>query len=277
MTGFEAWLGNTRTSESALDGWPSQALQASLGEAEQAPYASLPMLWHWLYFLDTPQRALQGEDGHPRRGDFYPPITNPRRMFVGARTRVLRPLRLRVAAQLEETVLACEHKRGGSGELTLLTVGYCYRQQGEVCIEEQRDFMYLPARQGEAVETLCQQLQPIPEAQWARNVETDPVLLFKFSALTFNGHRIHYDRDYARHSEAYPDLVVHGPLSALLLAGLASERSAEPLHRFSFRAQAPLFVGDVLRLRANLKDDDETIALVAYRPDGRIAMTAEAS
>ena len=107
----------------------------------------------------------------------------------------------------------------------------------------------------------------------AKDLATDPVLLFKFSALTFNGHRIHYDGDYAREVEGYPERVVHGPLTALLLSELAAVHAA-PILRFSFRALAPLFVGDSIRLRGEVAD--ATINLSAYRPDGRMAMTAEA-
>ena len=157
--------------------------------------------------------------------------------------------------------------------MTLLTVGYEYTQGGKCCILEERDFMYLQDRAGGLAEARAPEESPIPGAALVSDVATDPVLLFKFSALTFNGHRIHYDSDYAREVEGYPERVVHAPLTALLLAELAATQTA-PITRFSFRARAPLFVGDRIRLRGDVAD--ETIRLSAWRPDGRTAMTAEA-
>jgi 3-methylfumaryl-CoA hydratase len=276
MPDFAEWIGRRRSHRSFLDPWPSSAFHASTASPAQPVTGELPLLWHWLYFLEAPPRSQQGEDGHPRKGDFFPPIDQPRRMFVGARTRAQRPLMIAAEAELEETILACAAKSGASGEMTLLTVGYQYRQAGTLCVEEERDFMYLPARGVADRESRHEGEVAIPPAQWSRDVVTDPVLLFKYSALTFNGHRIHYDRDYARDVEAYPDLVVQGPLTALLLAELARERLGRPLVEFSFRARAPLYAGDRLRLRGDPESGEHPIQLVAYRPDGKLAMTAEA-
>lgn len=267
------WAGRKRSFESLLDPWPAKALHASLGFPGEAPDISLPVPWHWLYFLEAPQRDALGDDGHPRKGDFFPPIPQPRRMFVGGRTQVHRKLQLRTPATMEETILTCEEKQGSAGPMTLLTVAYHYRQRDALCIEEERDFMYLPARQQQE-QAAGPADTPVPEAPLSLDVETDPVLLFKFSALTFNGHRIHYDADYARDVEAYPGTVVHGPLTALLLAGLAAQ-AAPDLARFEFRARAPLYCGDSLALRGERGEFDR-ISLTAYRPDGRVAMTAEA-
>lgn len=270
---MDDWIGRTRRFDSLLDPWPAQALHASIGYDGEPPEISLPIPWHWLYFLECPQRSELGDDGHPRKGDFFPPIANPRRMFVGGRSLVHRKLQLRTPATMEETILSWEEKQGTAGSMTLLTVGYRYSQRDRLCIEEERDFMYLPAREGpeQAVEV---QASAVPDASLSLDVDTDPVLLFKFSALTFNGHRIHYDADYARDVEAYPATVVHGPLTALLLAGLAT--GARPdISRFRFRAQAPLLCGDRLRLRGQI-DEGDKVLLTAYRPDGRVAMKAEA-
>ena len=276
MPDFAEWIGRRRSHHAVLDPWPSSAFHASTASPAPPVTGELPLLWHWLYFLEAPQRSQQGEDGHPRKGDFFPPIDQPRRMFVGARTRAHRPLMIAAEAELEETILACAAKSGASGEMTMLTVGYQYRQARTLCVEEERDFMYLPARAVAEQESRPENEVAIPPAQWSWDVPTDPVLLFKFSALTFNGHRIHYDRDYARDVEAYPGLVVQGPLTALLLAELARDRLGRPLTEFSFRARAPLYVGDLLRLRGDPESGEHPIQLVAYRPDGKLAMTAEA-
>jgi 3-methylfumaryl-CoA hydratase len=274
MSEWDEWLARSRSHHCQMDAWRSQALAASL---ELKPHSDdgLPMLWHWIYFLESPQRAMQGEDGHPQKGDFFPPITNPRRMFAGGRSTMHRPLQLDQSAELIETILRCEEKSGGSGNMTVLTVSYNYHQHGQLCVEEERDFIYLPARVGEQPEAVCTDYAEIASSDWAGEVATDPVLLFKYSALTFNSHRIHYDRDYARREESYPDLVVHGPMTAILLADLARRESASELRRFSFRARAPLYVGDRLRLRGEPATADGAIKLVAYRPDGKAAMTAE--
>lgn len=271
---MEDWVGRSRSFESLLDPWAASALHASLGREGDAPGISLPVPWHWLYFLESPARDALGDDGHARKGEFFPPITQPRRMFVGGRCHVHRKLQLRTPAVMRETILSCEQKRGSSGAMTLLTVGYRYSQRDSLCIEEERDFMYLDARPASpAAEPRPAQLEPVPAAPLALDVATDPVLLFKFSALTFNGHRIHYDADYAREVEGYPGTVVHGPLTALLLAGLATEAIAD-FSRFTFRARAPLIVGDCLRLRG--ESAGSHVILKAYRPDGQVAMTAEA-
>ena len=274
MSEWDEWLGRSRKHRCQMDGWRSQALIDSL-ELKPLSGDSLPMLWQWIYFLEAPQRAMQGADGHPQKGDFFPPIANPRRMFAGGRSILHSPLRLDQPAELVETIMRCEEKSGGSGNMTVLTVSYHYHQQGQLCVEEERDFIYLPARAGEQPEAVCTDYAEIASSDWTREVATDPVLLFKYSALTFNGHRIHYDRDYARSEESYPDLVVHGPMTAILLADLARRESGSELRRFSFRARAPLYVGDTLRLRGNPADTDGAIKLAAYRPDGKVAMTAE--
>ncbi|MEE4190729.1 MAG: hypothetical protein V2I66_04090 [Halieaceae bacterium] len=263
-----------REFRSLLDPWPAAALHASLDLPGSPPSLGLPLLWHWLYFLETPARSTQGPDGHARTGSFFPEIPQPRRMFVGARCQLHRRLQLQTPARMVESILGSEQKQGSAGPMTLLKVGYRYYQREELCIEEERDFMYLPARDARPETPHDGDLLPVPEADLSLELDTDPVLLFRFSALTFNGHRIHYDADYARDVERYPGPVVHGPLTALLLAGLAGE--ANPgISRFAFRARAPLYCGDRLRLRGELGDGQ--ISLTAYRPDGVVAMTAEAN
>ena len=274
MNEWDAWLGRSRSHHCQIDSWRSQALAASLELKPHSGGSGLPMLWHWIYFLEAPQRAMQGADGHPQKGEFFPPIAKPRRMFAGGRSTLHTPLQLDQPAELVETILRCEEKSGGNGAMTIVTVGYHYRQLGELCVEEERDFIYLPARVGEMPEPVCSDYAEIA-GSWSREVPTDPVLLFKFSALTFNGHRIHYDRDYARSEESYPDLVVHGPMTAILLADLARRESGCELRRFSCWARAPLYAGDTLRLRGAPATTDGVVKLAAYRPDGAMAVSAE--
>jgi 3-methylfumaryl-CoA hydratase len=235
----------------------------------------LPQLWHWLYFLEAAPREQLGEDGHPRKGGFYPPVENPRRMFAGGRSETHRALRLGQPAQLTETILSCENKSGRSGEITLVTVGFEYHQAGELCISEQRNFIYLPARDGGPDAPYEGTEQAVPAAAWSRDMATDSTLLFRFSALTFNGHRIHYDQAYASAVEGYPALVVHGPMTAILLADLARANATHKPRHFRFRALAPLFCGDQLRLRGSPEEGVEGCQLIAYGPDGQVAMNAE--
>ncbi len=273
MSDFEDWVGRSRTSEALLDSWRANALAAVI-EA-QAPSGELPPLWHWLYFLEAAPQSEIGPDGHPATGGFMPPVPNPRRMFAGARSRFLQALLLDAPAQLKETIVSVQKKQGGQGDLYLVTVSYDYSQQGETCISEQRDFIYLPGRSSGAVGELSEELIDVEAGDWQQEVSADSVRLMRFSALTFNSHRIHYDREYARTSEGYPELVVHGPLTAIWLAELCRQEAGKPLATFSFRARAPLFAEQAIRLRG--KQTAEGAVLTAWRPDATIAVAAEAA
>jgi 3-methylfumaryl-CoA hydratase len=267
---FEAWIGRAQSRDAAMDPWPAQALRATLG-LEPEDDEALPCLWHWLYFLETAPRDRIGIDGHPQRGGFLPPIALPRRMFAGGRATVVKPLRLGRPATLTETILKVDQKRGGDDPLILMTLGFTYTQDDALCIREERDIVYLG---GKPAPQAAQALQPLDDTRpWRAETTPDPVMLMRFSALTFNGHRIHYDADYAQREEGYPERVVHGPLTATLLAQLVSENAARPIAGFSFRAQSPLFVNAPLRLRAG-PDEGGTATAVAYTPGGKPAMTA---
>ena len=274
---LENWIGKQRRSRQTLDPWPVQALSAVLELPLQPPGQTLPGLWHWLYFLETAQRCRIGDDGHPRKGEFMPPVANPRRMFAGARTRYQQALQIGAPTELSEIVLAIQEKPGKSGSMTIVTVAHEYSQESAVCVTEERDFIYLPARPaGTPTAELDKELSAIEAATWSLDVVTDPVQLMRFSALTFNSHRIHYDAPYAREQEGYPALVVHGPLTAILLSELCRQHSKTELESFSFRAMNPVFVGQILRLRGE-PDGHGGANLTAYTPAGKPAMTASAS
>jgi 3-methylfumaryl-CoA hydratase len=266
------WGGRRATVQQHLDPFPARAL-AGLLDREQAPGDgdALPLPWHWLYFLDAPSRAGTGEDGHPKRGGFLPPVPLPRRMWASGEMDVAQPLRLGRPAQKTSTVRSVEPKQGKAGALVFVTVEHEFHQDGRLCISELQRLVYREAPAAPAP------LPPgeRPEAQplWTRDVRPDPVLLFRFSALTCNGHRIHYDRDYATRVEFYPALVVHGPLLATLLLDLAARErpGAEPA-RFAFRAQRPAFDTDALRLCG--RPDGDGAALWTTDPAGFLGMTA---
>jgi 3-methylfumaryl-CoA hydratase len=273
---YSAWIGRTEEVLDPLCIIQAQAAQAMLDESGPALAAgdALPLPWHWFYFLArAPQAGLDG-DGHPRRGGFLPPIPLPRRMFAGARLCVHAPLVLGAPAVREGTVRKVVIKSGQSGELAFVTVGYRYLQGGVLCLEEEQDIVYRgPGAPLSA--HVPKDLPPVPAGHWSRTLLPDSRLLFRFSALTFNAHRIHYDRPYAMEVEGYPGLVVQGVLTAMLLLQLVRESSRHPIVAFSFRGVAPLF--DLGPMRLVGRPGGDAVELEAQGPDGRVALFAQAT
>ena len=229
----------------------------------------LPTLWHWAAFLPDVAAADLGPDGHPRR---RPEMAGfPQRMWVGGRVEVRRPLRLEAHAARESRILSAAPKEGGSGHFWLLTVGHSIVQDGEVCIEEEQD---LVLREASGTVPPIVPAEGEPEAPWVEARVAEPPLLFRFSAATANAHRIHYDHPYATGVEGYPDLVVHGPLTAILLAELARSRSAEMATGVSFRARAPHFANQTFWLTGRPVGGGADTA--AIRADHTISMTLAA-
>lgn len=272
---LDAWIGRTETVTDRIALAPVQAAAAMLDEdatafAEGGP---LPALWHWFYFLPKARQSAIGPDGHPARGGFMPPVDLPRRMFAGARLRFLKPLIVGQPAERLGTIRGVSEKSGKSGRLAFVTVSYVYSQNGAPCVEEEQDIVY--REPGSAVPApVATDLPPVAAGAWSHTVTPDPVLLFRFSALTFNAHRIHYDRPYATREEGYPGLVVQGPLTAVLLMDLVRKNAERPAAAFSFRGQAPLF--DLAPFRLVGTPGDGSVALEAHGPDGRTAMAATA-
>jgi 3-methylfumaryl-CoA hydratase len=221
---------------------------------------NLPPLGHWAFFLPNPGDDAVGDDGHPKRGGFLPAITLPRRMFASANMLFEAPLLLGEEAQCASTIVDVSHKSGRSGDLVFVEVSRRLKQRGVVRVRERQSYVY----RGDAAPTPLPVVdgEDIAGETWAPTV----VNLFRFSAATFNGHRIHYDQPYATQVEGYPALVVHGPFIAAKLAGLAGRGRA--LASFAFRAQAPLFLGQPVRLQ------DAGAEMRAVRCDGAVAMTA---
>jgi len=273
---FAEWIGRCEQHVDAMDPWRAQAAAAMLDRCELKLEhdAALPPLWHWFYFLATIPQSHLGLDGHPQRGGFMPPIELPQRMFAGSRMTFHRPLRLGQPAERRAQIRNVQQKSGRSGELAFVTVDYRFEQAGELCIEEQQDIVY---REAGAPLTAPQIVAPpAPKAgSWAYEFTADSRLLFRFSALTFNAHRIHYDRAYAHDEEGYPGLIVHGPLTAMLLADLVSRNDARRIAAFSFRGAAPLFDLTPLRLRGT--PSGHAVELEARGPDERIALSATAN
>ena len=272
---FAQWIGRKEVTEDDLSLVPALAAAATLDDTATRfeKGSALPPLWHWFYFLARAPQAQLDVDGHPRRGGFMPPIPYPRRMFAGARMRFHRPLLIGQPARREAVIRDITQKSGRSGSLAFVSVLLSYYQEGVLCIEEEQDIVY--REPGPAVARPQTVDWPAaPPGAWSRVVTPDPKLLFRFSALTFNAHRIHYDRPYATAEEGYPGLVVHGPLTAVLLMELVRRDMARPVKEFSFRGLAPLFDLAPFRVLGTL--DNGQVSLEAQGPDGAKAMSASA-
>jgi 3-methylfumaryl-CoA hydratase len=209
----------------------------------------LPPLGHWLYFLPAEPMSALGPDGHPLRTDdgFLPNVDLPRRMWAGSRISFLRDIPIGSALIRRSIILSAVPKVARSGRLLLVTVRHEISVGAESCIVEEQDIVYREAASAGAAFTRAS-IDPGEERFTSKIIRTDPVLLFRFSALTFNAHRIHYDRDYARDVEGYPDLVVHGPLIATLMLDNLLRTATLPLASFNFRALSPLFEGEPIAL-----------------------------
>jgi 3-methylfumaryl-CoA hydratase len=233
---------------------PAAALAGLLGVP--APERELPLLWHWVYLLDRPAQADLGPDGHPVRGAvLVPPGPGRRRMWAGGRVRATATVHIGAETTRRSEVTAAVDKQGRTGPLTIVTVTHEIAQAGRTVLVEEQDVVYRDAA-GSLPAGPVAPAGPVPAAPGDWEIATPPTLLFRFSALTYNGHRIHYDRDYARDVEGYPGLVTHGPLQALAMA--YALRAAAP-GTFSYRLVAPLFDFQGMRVRA--------------APDGTVAVT----
>ncbi|HEX3675066.1 MAG TPA: MaoC family dehydratase N-terminal domain-containing protein [Rhizomicrobium sp.] len=249
MPNLQSWIGRTETTEDIASPVPLAGLAALLDhETPPWPEGEVPPLGHWLYFLNRARQSEIDSDGHPKRGGFLPPIALPRRMWAGGRIAFVAPIQVGAAITRRSTIAGIEAKTGASGEMIFLTVHHEVASGGRIAIREEQDVVFRGAPSGEAAKPVAEKPMPTPEHN--RMLVPDITQLFRFSALTFNAHRIHYDRDYARDVEGYPGLVVQGPYTAMLLMDLALRHGARPA-RFSFRARKPHFEGRPLTLCAS--------------------------
>ncbi|GAB3626887.1 acyl-CoA dehydrogenase [Pandoraea terrae] len=253
------------------------ALNATLDYAE-APGTGdpLPHLWHWIFFRPTVRQSKIATDGHPEKGGFLPDLGLPRRMWAGGRLRFLCPLKIGAAITRESRILDVSEKEGRSGKLAFVTVKHQIFNADALAIEEEQDIVYRePAIPGAAT--------PSPTAArtdelWHRAITPDEVLLFRYSALAFIGHRIHYDKPYAVEVEGYPNLVVHGPLIATLLIDLLRRFAPQAtVLDFSFKAVRPSFMGNTLYLCARPSPDGKSVELWSRDHEGWLTMSALAT
>ncbi|MGE0415317.1 MAG: MaoC family dehydratase N-terminal domain-containing protein [Acetobacteraceae bacterium] len=255
---------------------PVAALSATLDRDDPAPKPgdTLPPLWHWLYHLPLARQSQIGPDGHPKRGGFLPPVPLPRRMWAGGRLTFHRPIPLGQQITRTSTIVDVTEKSGRSGSLCFVLVRHDVAVPDGLALTEEHDIVY---RDPPGPDDPTPQPKPAPtDATWSRTIVPDDVLLFRYSALTFNGHRIHYDRRYVTTEEGYPGLIVHGPLIATLLVDLyRCNNNDRPLKSFRFRALSPLF--DIAPFSVHGRPGaDGKVALWAANAQGGLAMEAEA-
>jgi len=235
---LKAWTGRTETVQDTVTAAPVRMLRATL-DLPPEDVAELPPLWHWLYFLPSARQSELGPDGHPRRGGFLPPVPLPRRMWAGGQLEFFSPLQVGDAIRRVSTIDDVKFKSGRTGELCFVRVRHEVSSPRGLALREFHDIVYRPDPVPGAAEPAYEEA---PASVMADRVVPDDTLLFRYSALTFNGHRIHYDRRYVTQVEGYPGLVVHGPLMATLLAGFGQRQfSGRAPAAFSFRAMKPVF------------------------------------
>lgn len=271
MTDYADHLGRSETRSDRADPRLIEGFAATLGI--DPPDGEMPPLWHWMLFQDWKKPEGIGPDGHPKRGGFLPPVHHlPRRMWAGGRL-TFHPAGIRADETVTRlsTIKAISQKSGGSGELVFVTVGHVITGPRGPVLEEEHDIVYRGA-EGAAV-------KPAPAAAVdAREVvsvlEPDALFLFRYSALTGNGHRIHYDMPYVTGVEGYPGLIVHGPLQATLLAAHGQAQVSGRLKSFAFRGKRPAFAGQRLSLHAVVEGQE--VRLESRDAGGATCMQAEA-
>jgi hydroxyacyl-ACP dehydratase HTD2-like protein with hotdog domain len=277
----DGWAPAPVTVEDAMDPGACTALAATL-DREPPPPGMVPPMWQQLYFLHWPRTDALGPDGHPRKGDFLPPIPERTRMFVGGRLDCRTGLRTGVPARRHSEVTGRTVKAGRSGTMLFVTVRHEIEQGGKVALVDEHDLMY---RSGGAAATPARGPRPVgpprSDAAWQEPFTAGPELLFRYSALTANTHRIHYDQPYVTGVEGYPGLVVHGPLLAVLLAGLAGRRGTggaggrdtATLASMRYRFARPAFAGDHVLVTGAPSPDGAELAVIGS--DGEVAATAD--
>ncbi|TDF83882.1 MaoC family dehydratase N-terminal domain-containing protein [Pseudomonas sp. H9] len=230
------WTGRTEEVDDLID--PSQVARyaATLGQAVAQPIETLPPLWHWAFFQSPLDTACLGDDGHPKEKAFLPPPANRSRMWAGGRVKFVEPLRVGIKATRSSTIIKAQEKTGSTGSLLFVTVQHDYIQDGRLAISEEQDIVFRalsPPKSGGS--------QRLISGDWQETFVPSPVALFRYSAVTFNAHRIHYDEPYATAVEGYPGLVVQGPLIATLtVAAFCRAHPDARLRHFAYRGLRPL-------------------------------------
>jgi len=274
---LETWIGRSESYVERISPFPSNALAATLDRDDPVYTAetSLPPLWHWMHFLQLFKLSEAGYDGHAALGGFLPPVPLPRRMWAGSRLNFRAPMAIGRELKKVSTIKSVKAKCGRSGQLVFVTVGHQVFDGDTLGIDEEHDIVYREEPSPDALPPV----PPLAPDSWtfARDVDPNPVLLFRYSALTFNGHRIHYDQPFCVNSEGFNGLVVHGPLLATLLLDLLRREKPEAIVRsFEFRAVSTVFDNETFSVHGTPEEDGRTFRLWVRRQDGALAMQATA-
>jgi 3-methylfumaryl-CoA hydratase len=276
LEALKQWIGRSETAVDYVTVPAVNRLAATLDRDDPFPRIGdpLPVGWHSILFPRVVRHSQIGPDGHPQRGDFLPPVPLPRRMFAGKRSSFVAPLLVGDEVHRTSTIHNVTIKDGRSGRMVFVTVKTDIAGPRGLAISEEQDIVYRgePGPQAPPAPP-----QPAPgRAVWQHQVTPDPVMLFRYSALTFNGHRIHYDHPYVTGVEGYPDLVMNGGLTTLLIYELARTHGTTPIKFMSSRNVRALFVGRTITLCGEPSTDNRTAKLWAQDNSGALALTAEA-
>ena len=271
-------VGRRQTATDVLHPGPANMLRLTFDRPEPEFKAGdpLPPAWLALYFLPQFRPGELRPDGSPRDAGVVPPMPLPRRMFAGERVRFHKPLRIGDAVRRETELADISLKSGSTGTLVFATVvNRVFGPDGLALEDERRTVFREEVKAGERNQ--APRRDPAPtDVPWRKKVTADPVVLFRFSALTFNSHRIHYDHKWAMETEGYPALVVHGPFTTTQLIDFARDcHPGRTLRGYTTQARAPLFEGATFELRGRPTADGRAAEFWAVTPDGTIAMSAE--
>jgi 3-methylfumaryl-CoA hydratase len=269
---LEQWLGRTQTVVDTISRVQAQQMAATMDDAarmKDPALSPLPAGWHWLYFNPMEVQSRLGEDGHPARGDFLPPVELPRRMWAGSRLEWIRAFTLGSDVEKASEIIKISRKFGRSGEMVFVTVAHVYSDTQGTLLREEHDIVYRDSQSAAEKAVLAEMAGRVAQRQGTapiferagehtKAVTADSVLLYRYSAATFNGHRIHYDVNYCRDVEGYPGLVVHGPLIATLLLAYVENDMApgRRIKTFEFRANRPTFDLGSFHLHATKREGD---------------------
>lgn len=285
MTDFKNWVGRQERVNDTINLELVHRMSATMDRDDHWQEGDrLPAGWHWLFFNEIRRQSEVGADGHPQRGTFLPPVQQPRRMWAGCRLDWKDGFRLGEAVEKESTILAVETKTGKTGEMVFVTVRYVYRSQGRVLLEEEQDIAYRADSTDAERQALAQlatratvpgaALVPERASDFLQRVTPDPVQLFRYSAVTFNGHRIHYDTPYTRQVEMYPGLLVHGTLLATMLLEYlqSSVCPGRKVEHFHFSLRRPTFDIADFHLHAMKPDAGGKVQIWTSNNVGEVAL-----
>lgn len=260
---YSHWVGRQDHSRDDLSPSMVKRIAITFGEACPDAGEALPHLWHWAFFQEPVFESKLGLDGHPAHGIFLPPVEGRNRMWAGGRVRFTQPLRVGEAAERRSTIAAVKEKQGKTGALLFVTVEHCYFQGDVLCLTEEQDIVYR-----EPSPPKLENTTPLPELVWDETFHPSPVMLFRYSAVTFNGHRIHYDVPYATEQEGYPGLVVHGPMIATLMLRSFIRQYPQRIPQYlAYRGLRPLITDTSFQVGGH-EQGNQRCALWAFNDKG---------